>query len=157
MSCLTSPSKLFLPGLILVALACAHGADKQRKASQKPNNESDPPSRLCSLDNKYCVDIIPRAGHPDECTLRVPADGKTLARFATMGYLLDIFFSPDNAYVAVNNRRANAGDYLWVVSLHDGKAIKMPDDVAEDAGKKDWGRIAGDHWSDQSVPEVIAP
>jgi hypothetical protein len=31
----------------------------------------------------------------------------------------------------------------------------MPDDVAEDVGKKEAGRIAGDHWSDQSIPEII--
>jgi len=57
--------------------------------------------------------------------------------------------------VAINNRRANAGDYLWVISLRDGKPIKMPDDVAEDVGKKEAGRIAGDHWSDQSISETI--
>jgi hypothetical protein len=81
--------------------------------------------------------MIATAGHPDECTLRVSAGGKILAEFPTMGYLLDVLFSPDNAYVAVNNRRANAGDYLWVMSLRDGKPIKMPDDVAEDVGKKE--------------------
>ena len=73
-----------------------------------------------------------------------------------MGYLLNVFFSPDNGYVAINNRRANAGDYLWVISLPNGKAIKMPDDVAEDLGKKEAGAIAGNHWSDQSIPEIIA-
>jgi hypothetical protein len=41
-----------------------------------------------------------------------------------MGYLLDVFFSPDNAHVAINNR-PNAGDYLWVISLRNGQAIKM--------------------------------
>jgi hypothetical protein len=98
----------------------------------------------------------PTAGHPDECTLRVSAGSKALAEFPTMGYLLNVFFSPDDAYVAINNRRANSGDYLWVISLRDGKAIKMPDDVAEEVGKKDLGGIAGDRWSDQSRPEVIA-
>jgi hypothetical protein len=97
----------------------------------------------------------PTAGRPDESTLRVSAGGKTLAELPTMGYLMDVFFSPDNAHVAINNRRANAGDYLWVISLRTGKAIKMPDDAAEEAGKKDLGKIAGDHWSDQSRPEVI--
>jgi len=79
-----------------------------------------------------------------------------LAEFPTMGYLLDVFFSSDDAHVAINNRRANAGDYLWVISLPDGKTIKMPDDVAEEVGKKDVGKIAGAHWSDQSMPEVTA-
>ena len=150
-----SPSNLILPGLILFSIACVHGADTQHKPSQKPNKESGPPSRVCSRDEKYCVAMIATPGHPDKCTLRVSTGGKTLANFATMGYLLDVFFSPDNSHVAINNRRANSGDYLWVISLRDGKAIKMPDDVAEDAGKKDAGKIAGDHWSDQSMPEIL--
>lgn len=152
---MTLPSKFILHGLILVSIACAHGAGKQRERSRKASNTSGPPSRVCSRDSKYCVDMIATAGHPDECTLRVSAGGKILAEFPTMGYLLDVFFSPDNAYVAINNRRANAGDYLWVISLRDGKPIKIPDDVAEDVGKKEAGRIAGDHWSDQSIPEII--
>jgi len=100
--------------------------------------------------------MMPTPGQPDKCKLSVSAAGKTLATFETMGYLLDVFFSPNSAYVAINNRRANSGDYLWVISLPDGKAIKMPDDVAEDVGKKEVGTIAGSHWSDQSMPEVIA-
>ena len=154
-SCITSPSKLILPGLVLVSIACVHAADTQREPSQKPNNESGPPSQVCSRGSKYCVDMIARAGHPDECTLRVSAGGKTLAEFPSMGYLLDVFFSPDDAHVAINNRRANSGDYLWVISLRDGRAIKMPDDVAEDVGKRNAGKIGGDHWSDQPVPELM--
>ena len=156
MLCLSKLAKLILPGLILIAIACAHGAGRQGKPPRKSSNESGPPSQVCSNDSKYCVHMKPTAGHPDECTLRVSAGGKTLAEFPTMGYVLDVLFSPDNAYVAINNRRANAGDYLWVISLRDGKAIKMPDDVAEEAGKKDLGKITGDHWADQSRPEVIA-
>ena len=147
---------LIFAGLILICTRCAHGADRQRKPPQKSTNESSPPSQVCSSDSKYCVHMEPTAGHPDECTLRVSAGAKTLAKFPTMGYLLDVFFSPDNAHVAINNRRANAGDYLWVISLRDGKAIKMPDDLAEEAGKKDLGGITGAHSSDQSRPEVIA-
>jgi hypothetical protein len=156
MLCTTAPTKFILPGLILVTIACAHGTNTQRERSQKANNESGSPSQVCSRDSKYCVAMIATAGHPDECTLRVSAGGKRLKEFPTMGYLLDVFFSPDNAHVAINNRRANSGDYLWVISLRDGTARKMPDDVAEDAGKKDAGEIAGAHWSDQSMPEVIA-
>jgi len=151
-----SPSKLILAGCFLVGIAFAHGAERQRGSSHKSSNESGPPSQVCSKDNKYCVRVVPTPGHPDECKLRVSAGGKKLAEFPTMGYLLNVFFSPDNAYVAINNRRANSGDYLWVISLRDGRAIKMPDDVAENTGKKDLGKIAGDHWSDQSMPEVIA-
>ena len=148
--------KLILFGLIAVGIACAHATDTHRKSSHKPHDRSGPPSRACSQEKKYCVELIETAGHPDESTLRVSARGKTLSTFPTMGYLLDVFFSPDNTYVAINNRRANSGDYLWVISLPDGKAIKMPDDVAEAADKKDLGQIGGDHWPDQSWPDVIA-
>ena len=156
MSCITWPSKFILAGWILVTIAGAHGVDTHRKPSQKRHNESGPPSQVFSRDRKYRVEMVPTAGHPDECTLRVSARGKTLAEFPRMGYLSDVFFSPDDAHVAINNRRANAGDYLWVISLPDGKAIKMPDDVAEEVGQKDVGKIAGAHWSEQSKPEVIA-
>jgi hypothetical protein len=149
-------SNLILPGLMLVWIACAHGADKNREPSHETKDESGPPTKVCSRDNSYCVQMIPTPGHADECTLRVSANGTTLAEFGTMGYLLDVFFSADNAYVAVNNRRANAGDYLWVISLRNGKAIKMPDDVAEDLGKPEAGKIAGDHWSDQTTPKIVA-
>src|SRR5260370_39809569 len=76
--------------------------------------------------------------------------------FPTVGYLLGVFLSPDNSLVAINNRSGNAGDYLWVISLRDGRVIKMPDDVAEDLGRKEAGNIGGDHWSGESIPEKIA-
>lgn len=139
----------------MLALAHVRGAEKQHTHLSK-GNESGPPEEVCSPDNKYCVRMVPKPGQPDECTLRVSASGKTLAEFKTMGYLLDVFFSPDNARVAINNRRANAGDYLWVISLRDGRAIKMPDDVAEELGKKEAGKIGGDHWSDESTPDILA-
>jgi hypothetical protein len=56
--------------------------------------------------------MIETPHHPDECTLRVSANGWTIAEFPTFGYLLGVFFSPNNAYVAINNRRANAGGLL---------------------------------------------
>src|SRR5262245_11229243 len=153
---ISQSGRLILPGLILIGIACADGADRQRKPPRKSSNASGPPSQVCSSDGKYCVRMKPTAGRPDECTLRVSAGAKIFANFSTMGYLLDAFFSPDNAYVAINTRRSNSGDYLWVISLRDGRPIKIPDDVAEDAGKKGLGEIAGAHWSDQSRPGVIA-
>jgi hypothetical protein len=120
------------------------------------NDTSGPPTEACSRDREYCVRMIETPHHPDECTLRVSANGRTIAEFPTFGYLLGVFFSPNNAYVAINNRRANAGDYLWVISLKNGQAIKMPDDVAEDTGKREAGKIVGDHWSDQAMPEIVA-
>jgi len=74
-----------------------------------------------------------------------------------MGYLLDVFYSADNSYVAINNRRANAGDYLWVISLRDGQPLKIPEDVATELGKKELGQISGDHFPlHRAMPEVTA-
>jgi len=152
---MTTRSRFVLPLLFLVWTGSVHSSEKQHKGSHKAH-ESGPPAEVCSRDKKYCVRMIPKPGHPDECTLRVSASGTTVAEFPTMGYLLDVFFSPDNALVAINNRRGNAGDYLWVISLRDGRVIKMPDDVAEDLGRKEAGKIGGDHWSDESIPEILA-
>jgi len=59
--------------------------------------------------------------------------------------------------VAINNRRANAGDYLWVISLRDGEPLKVPEDIATELGKKELGQISGDHFPpDQAMPEVTA-
>ncbi len=145
-------SRFVVVVLLLLSIADARGAGNQ--SSQKAN-EPGPPAEVCSRDNKYCVHMIPTPGHPDECTLRISASGTTMAEFPTMGYLLDVFFSPDDAHVAINNRRANAGDYLWVISLPEGRALKVPDDVAEDLGKRELGKIKRDYWL-ESTPEILA-
>jgi len=111
---MATQSRFVVVVLLLLSIADARGAGNQ--SSQKAN-EPGPPAEVCSRDNKYCVHMIPTPGHPDECTLRVSASGTTLVESPTMGYLLDVFFSPDNKYVAINNRRANAGDYLWVIFI----------------------------------------
>jgi hypothetical protein len=59
---------------------------------------------------------------------------------------------PVGGYVAVNNRRVNAGDYLWVISLKDGSPIKIPDDV--EWAKRELGKITGDHSPSEVMPEV---
>ena len=105
----------------------------------------------CSTDGAYCVELVPTRGYPDQATLRVSDKSRTFAEFDTFGYLLDVIFSPDSRFVAVNNRRANAGDYLWVISLKDGSPIKVPDDV--EWGRK-LGKIAGDHLPNEVMPEV---
>src|SRR5438105_15958612 len=145
-------SRFVVVVLLLLSIADARGAGNQ--SSQKAN-EPGPPAEVCSRDNKYCVHMIPTPGHPDECTLRISASGTTMAEFPTMGYLLDVFFSPDDAHVAINNRRANAGDYLSVISLPEGRALKAPDDVAADLGKRELGKIKRDYGL-ESTPEMLA-
>ena len=159
-------------GTVIAIAACSAGAGNKPGGEEWGNqsqptatpahesaasNEWAPPEKICSRDNKYCVQMIPKAGHPDQCTLRVSSNSRILAEFATMGYLLDVFYSADEGYVAINNRRANAGDYLWIISLHDGQPLKIPEDVATELGKKELGQISGNHFPpDQAIPEVTA-
>ena len=94
--------------------------------------QDDPPDELKSPDLQYSVRILRRADSRsillDECAIAVCRKGHYLAKFPTFGYLLEAFWSPDGKYVAVNNRRANSGDYLWVFRLHDGSAMAKPVD-----------------------------
>jgi len=122
-----------------------------------------PPARLCSNDNNYCVRIVETNildksvnGHiyseyPDaeDHALVLSAKGKVIAQYPTYGYLLSAAWSPGNKYVAINNRRANAGDYLWILSLSDGKAIKVPEDLAP---KEERSRLLDD--LNQIVKEI---
>jgi hypothetical protein len=50
------------------------------------------------------------AGYMDDRALVVTVLGEIIAQLPTFGYLLNAFWSPDNQYVAVNNRQGNAGD-----------------------------------------------
>ncbi len=69
---------------------------------------------------------------------------KVIAKYPTYGFLMDAFWSEGERYVAFNNRRANGGDYLWILSLTDGKALKMPQDLAETLHKKQLGLAKGE-------------
>ena len=93
-----------------------------------------PPRELCSPDQQYCVTVLdtalPGADPQDEFfTIAVKHGDRFLSKHGTMGYLLSAFWSPDGKYVAVNNRRANSGDYLWVFRLRDGQPLKVPADA----------------------------
>jgi hypothetical protein len=97
------------------------------------NSAGLPPRELCSPDKKYCVKIETNAlpgADPDRgfFTLVIAREGTVISRFPTEGYLIDAFWSNENHYVAINNRRANNGDYLWVIRLADSKALRVPDD-----------------------------
>jgi hypothetical protein len=113
-------------------------------ARSQDTPEWTPPAKLCSTDNHYCVAIVEKSlpdksakgrissDYPEteDSTLVVSANGHVLAEYPTFGYLLSAFWRPDGKYVAVNNRRANSGDYLWVISLPNGRAIKVPEELA---------------------------
>ena len=107
--------------------------------------EDNPPEELYSPDQQYSVKILhsalPGADPYDGFfTIAVRSGKRYLAKYPTEGYLIDAFWSSHGNYVAVDNRRANSGDYLWVFRLSDGRAIKMPVDAArghaEDAYEK---------------------
>jgi hypothetical protein len=103
-----------------------------------PAKEDDQPSaedRRNSPDGRFSVAIVhkphPRADDFNEFTLELRSGSKIIANYPTTGYLLDVHWSPNSRLVAINNRRANSGDYLWVLSLKDGAVIKRPDDRFE--------------------------
>jgi hypothetical protein len=90
-------------------------------------------SELTSPDGRYTVEIIDRQlPHADswmgDSTLVLSSSGPVILRIPTTGYLIDALWSSDGRYVAVNNRRGNSGDYVWVFSLTDGVVLKKPDD-----------------------------
>ncbi len=107
--------------------------------------EDNPPEELYSPDQRYSVKILhsalPGADPYDGFfTIAVRSREQYIAKYTTTGFLIDAFWSADGKCVAVDNRRANSGDYLWVFRLSNGRAIKMPVDAAtghpEDAYEK---------------------
>jgi hypothetical protein len=58
--------------------------------------------------------------------LTITKQGREIVHVLTEGYLLEAFWSSENRFVAVNNRRANSGDYVWVFSLSDGRVLRKP-------------------------------
>ena len=91
-----------------------------------------PTDELKSPDRRYSVKILRQEDSPsillDDCSIAIYRGDQCIKKFPTFGYLLEAFWSPDGKYVAVNNRRANSGDYVWVFRLHDGKAMAKPID-----------------------------
>lgn len=113
----------------------------------------------CTPDGRYCVQMVyqrlPDAPNGEDSSLVVSSKDKVLSRFPTYGSFRGIYWSPNRKYVALNNRRANGGDYLWIISLTDGKALKIPDDLAIQLGKEELGHAKGDNWK-QDMEEVYS-
>jgi hypothetical protein len=137
-------AELLATNMAQLNLAATSPSSATAKTKTEGSADWEPPEELCSEDNNYCIKIID-AELPDKSakgriasdypetetgTLVVSAKGQILAKYPTFGYLLSAFWSPDDGYVAVNNRRANGGDYIWILSLRDGAAIKVPEDLA---------------------------
>ncbi len=81
-----------------------------------------------------------------------------LSTFPTFGWIKDVFWSPDSLYVAVNNRRANNGDYLWVFRLSDGHAIKKPVDAGSVAPEDPYDKYVArvQKWAAIKYPEIAS-
>jgi hypothetical protein len=114
-------------------------------AHQKPAAAKDPATGqkiLHSPDRKFSVTILEEkmenATDSEFFTLVLRKGNETVVREPTMGFLLDAHWSPDGKHVAINSRRGNSGDYLWVLRLSDGKVLKRP----EDGSASDWESAA---------------
>ena len=98
---------------------------------------ADKEIRRVSPDGRFSIDISEKL-HPqgdefaDFFTLELKSASGTLASYPTSGYLTEVHWSPGSDFVAINNRRGNSGDYLWILSLKDGSALKRPDDRLEE-------------------------
>ena len=91
--------------------------------------DDEPPARINSPDGNTAVRIQQKAmpgtdGVTDFFTLEILQKDKVVARVPTEGYLISAYWSTDGRLLAVNNRRGNSGDYLWVFSLPDGTCLK---------------------------------
>lgn len=90
-------------------------------------------SELTSPNGQYNIRIVYQSlPHADpiygDCTLVLSKRERAILKLPTTGYLINAFWSPDGKYVAVNNRRGNSGDYVWLLSLNYGRPLKKPDD-----------------------------
>lgn len=90
--------------------------------------------KFISPDGKMEARIVQKAmpgtdGVTNFFTLEVLVNGKVINQLPTEGYLMAVHRSPDGKWLAINNRRGNQGDYLWVVSLSDGTVLKRADDA----------------------------
>jgi hypothetical protein len=118
--------KLICP-LLLAATALMASAEPEHVVSE-----------ISSPDRRFSVKIIDRVmpgadSYTGFFTLVLQQHDNILSEHPTIGYLMNAFWSPDETLVAINNRRGIGGDYLWVLSLKDGKALKTPDDAAANA------------------------
>ena len=116
----------------------------------------EPPEELYSPDHRYSISILHSTSpgsDPNDAffTIAVRSGDRYISKYPTEGYLIDAFWSPDGKYVAVDNRRANSGDYLWVFRLKDGRAIKMPVDAGTKHPAEHYEKYA-----EQAVKRVTA-
>ena len=121
--------------------------------------QSDIPEKFTSPDGKYLVQMVqkamPGSDSLDDFTLVVALKGKIVIKVPTYGYLIAAHWSPDGKYVAVNNRRGNSGDYLWVFDLRSGKAVKQPDDKNGESWEKAAAAAVHKEWASADEDTLV--
>lgn len=136
---------------------------------QQTSRPAYKPPFSASPGGKFSVEIIEDSQQGR--LIVVKEHGEHLIEEPAMGYLQDVHWSPGEQFVAINERRGNSGDYLWVLDLQQHRFLKRPDDsiwqqlesraVAILEAKADnkwgdgvqgdraWGTAAG--WQDEST------
>jgi hypothetical protein len=122
-------------------IACVFALLSQPLSGQMPQPRAMPTEEddqaisedsRASPDGRFTVAIAhkphPQGDNLEEYTLELRSGSRVITSFPTTGHLLDVHWSPNLRLVAINNRRGNSGDYLWVLSLKDGVVVKRPDD-----------------------------
>ena len=91
-----------------------------------------PPAKLESPNRDYVIEMRDNddasASYDNDRLLVISRNGKQIASQKTFGYLSgDASWNESGTLVAINNRRGNAGDYVWIFSLPDGRCLKSAD------------------------------
>jgi len=91
-------------------------------------------SEFTAPSGQHSIKLIPASteSEPDRGELKLCAGQKILASYTVIGYITEVFWSPEDKYVALENRWANGGDYVWVFHLNDGAVVKRPDELQSD-------------------------
>lgn len=104
---------------------------QQESGKSSPAEEPNlPPQQVNSPDEKFSVVMEPAAPGDEDSIQRmlVIREGKKeIAKKATIGFLVNAFWNETEKYVAITNRTATSGDYVWIFSLPSGECVKEPD------------------------------
>lgn len=92
---------------------------------RQPHPPERPPFSR-SADGKYTVEVFGDVQQGQ--LLLVKEGGEHLFELPSIGRLLDVHWSPTGRFLAVNERRGNSGDYLWILDLHRQVVLKKPGD-----------------------------
>jgi hypothetical protein len=122
------------PHLETIVAACLILLGSESVDAQLPTKDtpSPPPTRLESPNRQYVIEMRDNddasANYDNEQILVISRNGKQVASQKTFGYLSgDASWNESVTLVAINNRRGNSGDYVWIFSLPDGRCLKSAD------------------------------